>query len=278
MNGRRVLSRPSLHFNFKPQLLFLVLLVLSVIQPGEMVKQADFKTCAQSGFCKRQRAFSKLRDLGDSSDALASYSLVKESLTVNLDLGTIQGTLMSRDTLYVLRMTAFDKSMRLTLEEAQPVHKVYKGTAEFTLEQLPSQVPLKWVSGSTKTSNASLAFGQGNLIRWNVDPLLIQWSVIDVPVVTFNERGYLNYEKSRLKQPPPPVLENQPADGSTAPEQPQANSSENLSDKERQLRNLKSDLESDLWEETFSGKTDSKPRGRRPLTFDAFHSSDNIQP
>lgn len=239
--------------------------------PAFMVKHGDFKTCAQSGFCKRQQSFAQSRDgntiswtytvdpktlrLGSASDSLLSATIK----------GQPAGT-QNHDVLFSMELRAFTGGMRLLVKELNPLRPVYEGTAEYTLEHetAASFKPVKLVQDALKSTDAApvYSFGNGNTLKLTLSPFSLEWTQGETPVLTFNERGYLYYEHAQAKAVPEPVLVKEGGDGAEAPPPPVKTYNETVAKVQ-----LPDYLQADLWDESFGGKTDSKPFGKfaRPL-------------
>jgi alpha 1,3-glucosidase len=234
-----------------------------------MVKHGDFKTCAQSGFCKRQQSFAQSRD-GNAvpwTYTVDSKSLNIGSVSNSLLSGTIKGQpALGKDVLFSMEMRAFEGGMRLVVKELNPLRPVYEGTAEYTLssDSASTLQPVSLVQDASKSTDAApvYAFGNGNTVKLNLSPFSLEWSRGETPVLTFNERGYLYYEHARAKAGPEPVLVTEGSgDGSAQPPPPVETFNETLAKVQEPEY-----LQADLWDESFGGKTDSKPFGK----FDAL--------
>jgi hypothetical protein len=109
-------------------------------------------------------------------------------------------------------------------------------------------------------TNESIRFHSGEIkVVLNVKPFRLDIYGSDdgpsgLPDMSFNEKGYLHYERQRKKEEDPgDGVEEDAALPEGAPE---------LTDAEKELRQLKRDLRKDMWEESFGGKRDSKPFGK----------------
>lgn len=218
-----------------PRLLLLaIFLVLTCFpRPGLMVKQADFKTCNQSGFCRRQRAYADLVDITQNHPS--PYELVPGSIKVDEAKGTVSADLLDsvRNIPFTFSIGLYEKNTaRVQIKEAKPLRPRYNEAADFTIATLPVPVPAH-NSSSTK-DEITVTFGKSGVNRLvvNSKPFRFEFSVNGVPAVSFNERGYLYYEHSRSKQNSlPPPIENQAGDNAAAEEIPAEH--DNLSDHEK---------------------------------------------
>ena len=223
-----------------------------------MVKESDFKTCAQSGFCARQRAYASFVDL---EKATREYSLLWNSLQVQSDQGKLSIELLESvsATKYSLLTSTFAHSCRLSITQLDPVHSVYTKAGDFTLENLPAPAP--FTLSRNGSASLSLSFGVDQSILIVNSPFRLEYAVAGTPVVVFNDRGYFNYEHARSKAPE--VLENQAQADPSLPDPSTPAGTATLSPEQEARQSLLNAMEQDLWEESFGGKTDSKPRGAR---------------
>ena len=227
-----------------------------------MVKRDLFKTCSQSGFCKRNR------DYADSAFAKGSswsapYQL--ESRSIQLKDGQLEGI--------VIKTTHDNEKVRLPLI----VSFLDSGVARVTLDEekrLAGDIELrhdskarkerynesaKWtlVGGLDPSLSAALVsevetgitkvlYGPEQRFQAIIrhEPFEVLFQRDGETHVQFNDRGLLNMEHWRAKKEPPP-----PAKGEESP-------SENGVD------------ESTWWDEPFGGNTDSKPKGPESVGLD----------
>ncbi|KAJ3286070.1 hypothetical protein HK104_009189 [Borealophlyctis nickersoniae] len=260
-----------------------LLIVLAVFPcPGHMVKQADFKKCDQSGFCRRQRAYADLADM--TPQFVSPYVLVSDSLKVDGKGGLVTADLINSENgvSFAFSVNLLElNTARVQIKEKNPIKPRYDVVPEIgfgTEPDFPKSIPA--TNTSQTAEELRVAFGtngQNSLVIHN-KPFRFELAVNGVPAVSFNERGYLYYEQQR-KKVETPALENQAAGGDdiVAPEDGGETSGEKLSDVEKDIKRLKEALETDLWEESFGGKPDSKPNGPSSIGFDlAFPGSSNV--
>jgi alpha 1,3-glucosidase len=204
-------------------------ILASLAQVAVMVKQEDFKTCAESSFCTRQKAFASLVDEGFPS----FWSVEK------YDLGPVV-TLECADSLgskFTFKLTPFEKAFRLSVG----IDGAFDKTQDYAVETMFSKV-----SYEHQVTNSSLVLSvDQNKVVINTAPksFKIEFWRKEVPVMVFNNKGYLYLEKNRSRQ-------------------------KDLKDDFSMLKGKKNfdDLMNNLiynsWDESFRGKTDSKPKGR----------------
>ncbi|KAJ3044472.1 hypothetical protein HDV00_001899 [Rhizophlyctis rosea] len=238
-----------------------------------MVKQQDFKTCNQSGFCRRHRAYADLADI--TTNHVSPYELVPGSVKVDEHKGLVTADLIDSVSKvpFTFSIAFFEKNTaRVQIKEAKPPKPRYHEAAEFAIEKLPYYVPVKDASSTDDEVTVTFGDDKQNRLVLHKKPFQFEFSVNGVPAVSFNERGYLYYEHQRAKEDPP-ALEKQEAAAEDVP----ADHEQNLSDHEEEVKRLKEELEKDLWQETFNGKTDTKPHGPTSIGFDVnFPGSQHV--
>ena len=231
----------------------------------DAVKHENFKTCAQSGFCKRNRAYA------DSVTAQASswtspYQL--DSTTIRFSDGALKAV--------VLKTTTDRETIRLPLN----ISFYESGAARVTLDEekrRDGQIELRhgstarkerynevdaWalvgglsLSKSAKIVNHNKAdltkvgFGKDGsstaLIRHA--PFSVEFQRGGETHIAFNQRGLMNLEHWRPKK-----------DGEATPE-------------------ASFEDESTWWDESFGGNTDTKPRGPESVGLDiVFPGYDHV--
>lgn len=200
------------------------LTVASLIQVALMVKVQDFKTCSQSAFCTRQQAFAKLVDEGYQ----AFWSVQK------YDLGRIV-TLDCMDSLgskFSLKMTPFEQSFRLSVG----INGAFDNTVDYAVENIFDVVSYKH-----EIINSSLILNIGlNKAVINIAPrsFKIEFWRNDVPVMVFNDKGYLYLESNK-----------------------EIKDEFNMIKDKKNFNDLISNLNKNIGPESFGGNTDSKPKG-----------------
>ena len=229
----------------------IVLVLACFPAPGQTVKQHDFKTCSQSGFCGRHRAYADLVDI--APEHASPYELVSNSVKVSEKKGLVTANLVdpTRKVPFTFSINLLEKNTaRIQIKEAKPLKPRYNEVADFTIETLPAGVPA--FNSSQSDEEVRVTFGQGgqNQLVLHKKPFRFEWSVNGVPAVSFNERGYFYYEHTRKKEQTPAIENQAGADGE-----------EVVADHEKEVKRLKEELTKDLWEESFGGKTDTKPNG-----------------
>ncbi|OZJ06992.1 hypothetical protein BZG36_00191 [Bifiguratus adelaidae] len=224
--------------------MFLLGIVLCfAILKVEGVKREDFKACAQSGFCRRNRAIAD--EAASSSSWTSPFELVSKTLTVkdNAVSGYIKNTKSS--SLLTFEVQVLQNGVaRIRINENEPIKPRYEQTAEWTLvSNLPAKTEAKIIKKSDNEAVIPMQVPgvESASMVIHAKPLRIDFLVNDTPVLTLNERGLLNLEELRRKDEPKLV--------------DQSDSSE-------------SKVETGEWEETFKTWTDPKPNGPESVALD----------
>jgi alpha 1,3-glucosidase len=231
------------------------------------VKHENFKTCSQSGFCRRNRAYADDASAKGTSWS-APYEL--EPSSIRFQDGQLQGT--------VIKTTNTNEKVRLPLT----VSFLESGVARVVLDEekrIKGEIELrhdskarkeryneagKWtlVGGLELSKSATLnhesdagftkvLYGPENNFQAVIRhaPLEIQFQREGETHVKLNDRGFLNLEHWRPKVDAPKDEE----DGKKAEDQ------------------------STWWEESFGGNIDSKPRGPESVGLDiTFPSYEHV--
>ena len=236
-----------------------------------MVKHENFKTCEQSGFCKRNRAHA---DTVTSKGASWTSPYQLDPNSISLKNGQLKGVIIKtlEDGGEAVRLPlaiAFLESgtVRVTVDE----EKRQKGDIELrhgspARKERYSEVA-KWVLvGGLNTNKAITAnieqeatrvlFGPDNKYEAIIkhSPFGIEFMKDDQVHVKFNERGFMNMEHWRSKV-----------------EKVQDEGGEQEGDDQKGGERTSAELgvdESTWWEESFGGNTDSKPKGPESIGLD----------
>ncbi|OXV07848.1 hypothetical protein Egran_04388 [Elaphomyces granulatus] len=241
----------------------LVILVSFLMVPGVTVKKENFKTCEQSGFCTRNRAYA---DDAGAKGALWTSPYELDSASIRFKNGQLHGTVLKTTTINekvrlpltvsFLRCGAarvvVDEERRMKgeieLRHGSTIRKErYNEAGKWALARDPelsesASLEIDKAAGYTKVS-----YGPDGrfaaIIRHT--PFEVQFQRNGEIHVKLNDRGLLNVEQWRAKVDPP--------DGDSGEDQ------------------------STWWDETFGGQTDSKPRGPESIGLDiAFPGYDHV--
>jgi alpha 1,3-glucosidase len=238
-----------------------------------MVKRENFKTCDQSGFCKRNRAYA---DAATSNSKWQSPYILDRG-SIKFDKGVLSGT--------VLKKLPTNENVRLPLKIT--FHE--SGTARVTIDEekrQKGQIELrhgskarkeryneaeKWaiVGGTSVSTGAALnkdtdkgttrvMYGPGSIFEAVIrhEPFGVDFKRGGETQIKFNDRGLLNIEHWRPKVEKP-AAENK--EGSE--EEPKESAAEVPTQESGEDENT-------WWDESFGGNTDSKPRGPEAVALD----------
>ena len=229
------------------------------------VKHENFKTCAQSGFCKRNRAYAdSAASLGNSWSS--PYTVVPKTLKISNGFvtATILKTLGEGLQAVELPLTInFQEPgvARVTVDEArrqkgdielrhnsQARKERYNEVSSWVLVG-PSKADAG-MKGETSEKETIVSYGPGNKYKAIIKhaPFSVDFLRDNRVQVTLNGNGLMNMEHWR------PKIERQPKEGEEAEEGGET--------KEEDVD------ESTWWEETFGGNTDSKPKGPESVAMD----------
>ncbi|KAK5164650.1 glucosidase II [Saxophila tyrrhenica] len=239
-----------------------------LVTPAVTVKHENFKTCDQSGFCRRNRAYA---DTALSNSKWQSpYTL--DSSTVKFDKGILTGVVDKK-------ITNTDQTVRLPLKVT--FHE--SGTARVTIDEEKRQkgeIELrhdskarkeryneaeKWaiVGGTVVSTGAALnkdaekgstrvMYGPGSKFEAIIQhaPFGVQFKRDGETQIKLNDRGLMNMEHWRPKVDKPETEQKEGEEAVVA-------ESDNIAEDE-----------STWWDESFGGNTDSKPRGPEAVAMD----------
>lgn len=244
------------------------------------VKHENFKTCDQSGFCKRNRQFA------DSATATSSWTspYAVDPATIAFKDGELHATVLktlgngAEKVELPLTVTFLESGVaRVTLDEAKRLKGDITLRHDSKARKERYNEAGKWalVGGLKVADGAALSetvdegytkvfYGEGSkhqaVIRHS--PLGIEFQRDGETQVKFNERGLLNLEHWRAKTEKP-TEEKKDGDEETKEE-----------DKKEEVAG---EDESTWWDESFGGATDSKPRGPEAVALDiSFPGYDHV--
>ncbi|KAK4228773.1 2 subunit alpha glucosidase [Podospora fimiseda] len=255
----------------------LLSILSTVFTPAVAVKEHDFKKCHQSGFCSRNRAFA------DHALAASSwqspYTILPESGAFKD--GQYQATILKTindqgETVRLPITISFLESGtgRVTVDE----EKRQKGEIELRHNSKARKERYneaeKWVIvgglgldkkakvESQDKTQLTVKYGPSSnfeaIIKFS--PFSIDFKRDGISQIKFNDQGLLNIEhwRPKIEKAPEPEPEKKEGEETTEGEQKEE-------EKKEEPQGVD---ESTLWEETFGGNTDSKPRGPESIGLD----------
>lgn len=208
------------------------------------MKFDDFKTCSQSGFCRRNRAYAD--DVTANTAFTSPYTLIKDSILLSKD--KIYADVKNTETNVILTFDLHilkDNTARLRINEKTPIKKRYDEHQKHTLVGEPELTEAL----NTETSAEgviTIAMDKQRKVVISPQPLRVEFLVDDVPAITLNERGFFHFEHLRTKESHKPKMVEKKNDDGT-------------------VEMVEAESEKDLWEETFKTWTDPKPNGTLSL-------------
>lgn len=234
-------------------ILGLLLVVVAFSQSAVAFKEQEFKKCAETSFCSRNR----------NVPQGTNFNIVPASIVLNT--ATLTATLLHKalDKHFQLTVTSHsDGFVRVMVDESPGVGRY----------QVPSDVLVSgWetkkqaLAEDSRTQSAiTLSTGQTKLVL-NFQPFSLAITVKGIPALQINSRNLFNFEHRRAKQVCTRLL----PDGGLAEGVgvwlrhmllPYVTSCP--------LKWLQENDPTGYWEETWMGHTDSKPKGPEAVSLD----------
>ncbi|KAA1470514.1 alpha-glucosidase [Dentipellis sp. KUC8613] len=235
------------------------LLFLASISPTLAVKSHDFKTCAQSGFCRRGRALAE-RAQATGEAWRSPYSVDGTSVVVAPHEAAFTASVKSSlypDINFGLDVRVQDDGVvRVRMDEVGGLRKRYDEAASWALVHEPTvSQDIKWTVGR---KDVRAVYGPKKDIEVVIEyaPLRVVLRRNGKEQVVVNGRGLFHMEHFRKKE-----------------EEKTVEAGEEGSDEQKVMEVnprawFEGDTEDAYWEESFSSNTDSKPKGPESLSVD----------
>ena len=230
------------------------LLLLALVTPTTSFKAGDFKTCSQSGFCRRGRALaSRAREKVDNWHS--PYSVDPQSLSLVPERASLTARVNSElypNIKFSLEVHVHeDGVIRVRMDEVDGLRKRYDEASKWALAAEPSiSTSIQW---KVDASKARAAFGQQLEHEIVVDfkPLRVVLNKNGKEQVVVNGRGLLHMEHFR----------------DMTVEEPKVETSEEGSETQEVFKVnpnawFEGDSEDAYWEESFGSWKDTKPKGK----------------
>lgn len=242
------------------------------------VKREDFKTCSQSGFCTRNRAYADIAK--ESPQWTSPFQLNPSSLRLHKgvltgDLINVQEDKQPSDKpalAFELHLLDTDAA-RVRINERNPIHPRYDGVQDTVLVKPYGHATEESYQKLGKDENGVLTIQYGaqnqNTVRISSAPFKIEFLVNGVPTVLLNDEGLLRFERLRKKEELK-VEEESKVEEEEGEKQGEETTNDPLIEQKAggneieitiEKSDLEKKLEENLWEERFKEFTDSKPRG-----------------
>lgn len=236
---------------------FLGVFTLLLVNQSWAFKAHDFKTCAQSGFCRRGRALSA-RAKEAKTSWVSPYSVDPSSIGISTNQAVFTAAVKSSlypDIHFGLEVRIQEDGVaRVRMDEVGGLRKRYDEAASWSLVTEPSiSKKIKWSQGK---KDIRAVYGEKKDIEVVVAyaPLRVSLLRNGKEQVVLNGQGLLHMEHFRTKEVA--VEESEVEGGGEGGETQVVIKAENP------RAWFEGDTEDALWEETFSSWTDSKPKGR----------------
>ncbi|KAF9529796.1 glycoside hydrolase family 31 protein [Crepidotus variabilis] len=240
--------------------------VLLAVNEASAFKANDFKTCSQSGFCRRGRALSSRAT--EAKSWVSPYSVDPTTIDVSSDQASFSATVKSSlypETNFGLEIRIQDDGVaRVRMDEVGGLRKRYDEAASWALIKEPViNKEIHWTKGK---KDAKVVYGDKKDISVIVsyEPLRVSLLRNGKEQVVLNGQGLLHMEHFRNKVEAPTSTEEPPAVEGEATDAEQALLKVEVNPRAW----FEGETEDALWEETFSSWTDSKPKGPESLSVD----------
>ncbi|GAA5893633.1 uncharacterized protein JCM6883_003587 [Sporobolomyces salmoneus] len=240
-----------------------LLLALNLISPTLAVKRGDFKTCDQSGFCKRNRQLAD-RATEAGKKWKSPYEIIDQP---SFERGRLRASIANVlfPAIKFSLEVRFQKDgvARVLMDEVDGLRQRYNEAANWAVQSQPELAvddqEFKVDIGKERTS-IKYAGGKHE-VKIEHKPVKVTFLRDGQPHIVLNERGLLNMEHFRVKT----VGE---APEEVVVQDPDNPGEQRVIVKEDAFPGFLPENENGMWEETFNGKKDSKPKGPESLSLD----------
>lgn len=229
--------------------IFLLFIVINTLFSSSLaVKRGDFKTCDQSGFCKRNRALAD-RAISTGLEWKTPYSINSIPTFSNGIFKALIGNELFPNIGFSLEARfQQDGTARILMDEVNGLRQRYNEAGNWAVQKEPI---LETSEGgftiNLQPHESSIKYAGGlQELKIQHKPILLTFLRDGQPHIVLNERGLLNMEHFRVKKDSEPLV---------------IQEAENAIPLTNEYPNFLPENEEGMWEETFGGKTDSKPKG-----------------
>ncbi|ESO08740.1 hypothetical protein HELRODRAFT_74366 [Helobdella robusta] len=235
--------------------LIIVGVLASFCHLAHSVDRGNFKTCQQSGFCKRQR---------DIPEHESPYYVDPTALQISQS--SVKFQLNSRSPkaapLAVSLFTLIDNTVRVKIDEASPLEKRYEVPVGDVLTSEPKEQNFKIIGRDSGKMTLSTANNNNKVIIY-FDPFQVNLLVDEKLVTSINSRGLLKVEHLRKRK-----ISSSSTEAAENNNNNNDNENKNDDDDDNDDENDDDDDAPDMWEETFKTHTDTKPKGPTSVGLD----------
>ncbi|KAK2464434.1 hypothetical protein APHAL10511_003582 [Amanita phalloides] len=218
--------------------------------------ESKFKNWSQVGFCRRGRNLA-MRAKKAGNDWKSPYSIVAVDANEGAVLKAAVKSSLYPEINFSLDIRIHDDGVvRMRMDEVGGLRKRYDETSSWALVSEPTiSKTVKWEEGK---EDVRASFGEKREFEIEVEyaPLKVKLLRGGKDQVVLNGRGLLHMEHFRTKQ----VKEAKSEESAVAAAQAHSSTKPGSW--------FEGDIEDDLWEETFSSWTDTKPKGPESLSID----------
>lgn len=236
-----------------------------------MVKQDDFKTCAQSSFCLRQNAYASLvnqtKNKSPYSIIPTSFLLTKNHLTFDVINQSLPKQLFKATIEFIQPST-----IRFKFIEKDPLFKRYDNLKQFSIMDYK---PLLNITVQSTDTESTFAY-QDLILHIQHTPFSFQVKTLTGdPVFQFNHANYFHYEyyrtQTELQTDAQSVTQSVTQSELQTKTQTELKTNEFQSDQfeTNQFQNQTiQDLNKNMFKETWKTWEDSKPKGPESIGID----------
>lgn len=235
------------------------LVALLLVEDSLAFKAHDFKTCSQSGFCRRGRALAARAK--ESKDIWKSpYSVVADSVAINPTEAKFTARVKSSlypDIKFSLELRVHeDGVVRVRMDEIDGIRKRYDEAASWALITEPKiSDTIHWTAGK-KDVRAVYGEKKDFEVVVSYEPLRVALLKNGKEQIILNGQGLLHMEHFRNKPQAEEKTEENKVEGGEG-----AEGAQEVLKSENPRAWFEGDKEDAYWEESFSSWTDTKPKG-----------------
>lgn len=241
---------------------FVVLSSLSLVLS---VDRSKFRTCEQTGFCKRNRNLQE----GSSQHFLRASSIQVSSSSFSAEL---HHPSFEANPL-ILTVSCYQNGIfRTSIDEKHSNIKKRWHIQEVLMERVLSST-LKVKSQTSEHVILSCDTSTTNELKIEFQPLKIEALQNGNPVIVANDRGLFNFEHYRSKPEPPEI----PSPAEQKVEGENSEESETKEEETTPKQSVSQIPDDGSWEESFGSHRDTKPFGPSSIGLDfTFVDSKNV--
>ncbi|THV06625.1 alpha-glucosidase [Dendrothele bispora CBS 962.96] len=242
-------------------------LVLALAPDALAVKSQDFKTCSQSGFCRRGRALSTraAEAKANKTTWVSPYSIDSSSLSISPSDASFTAAVKSSlypDIKFGLELRVHeDGVVRVRMNEVDGLRKRYDEAASWALIREPEiSKDITWKAGK---KDVKAKYGENEVVV-AFEPLKVTLLRNGKEQIVLNGEGLLHMEHFRAKEEPKKVEEGEEVVTDSEGQQEVMQQEPTVNPRAW----FEGETEDDYWDEKFNSWTDTKPKGPESLSLD----------